>query len=191
MLGLVPYANTIAAVRASLVEVFTELDRWFERPAEVRSFGPASGGWTIDQVLEHISLTNHFLMLTLRKSVETALRRAATGEPIPPGESDLQRLKAIGLRGSFHWVRPEHMEPTGRATSGEVRSILRGQVDECLALLERMNHGEGGLCHLRMSVNELGRVDLYQWLYFLAQHARRHVQQLVSTEQEFPATPRA
>jgi hypothetical protein len=185
-----PYAKTIAIVRASLVEVFTEVDRWFERPADLRTFPPVSGGWTIDQVLEHISLTNHFLMLTLRKSVETALRRAASGEPLPAGESDLERLKAIGQRGSFHWVRPEHMEPTGRATSGEVRTILRRQVEECLALVERMNHGEGGLCRLRMSVNRLGRVDLYQWLYFLAQHARRHVQQMVSIEQELSSRPR-
>jgi hypothetical protein len=29
-----------------------------------------------------------------------------------------------------------------------------------------------------MSVNDLGQIDLYQWLYFLAQHGRRHVQQL-------------
>jgi hypothetical protein len=36
-----------------------------------------------------------------------------------------------------------------------------------------------------MSVNALGRIDLYQWLYFLAQHARRHLQQMASIEEEF------
>ena len=185
-----PYSKTIAIVRAGLIEVFTEIDRWFERAADVRGFPPASGGWTIDQVLEHVSLTNHFLMLTLRKAVETALRRAAGGEPIPEGESDLLRLEAIGQRGSFRWVHPEHMEPTGHTTSEEVRTSLRRQVEECVALVERMNHGEGALCRLGMSVNRLGRVDLYQWLYFLAQHARRHLDQMVSIEQEFSATPR-
>jgi hypothetical protein len=29
-----------------------------------------------------------------------------------------------------------------------------------------------------MSVNELGRIDLYQWIYFIAQHATRHVAQM-------------
>ncbi|MBI2833042.1 MAG: DinB family protein [Acidobacteria bacterium] len=188
---LTAHAGTVAIVRASLAEVFAEVDAWFERPADVRGFRPVSGGWTIDQVLEHISLTNHFLMLTLRKAVEKALGRAARGEPVPAGESDLQRLQAIGQRGSFPWVRPAHMEPTGRTTSGEVRTTLRRQVEECMSLLERMNHGEGALCRLHMSVNRLGTVDLYQWLYFLAQHARRHLQQMAAIEQELSSSSRA
>jgi hypothetical protein len=89
------HARTVATVRTSLIEVFAEVDGWFERPVDERVFRPASQGWTIDQVLEHISLTNHFLMLTLRKSVEKAVRRAALGQPIPAGDSDLQRLEAI------------------------------------------------------------------------------------------------
>ena len=110
-----------------MIEVFADADGWFERPVDERAFRPASQGWTIDQVLEHISLTNHFLMLTLRKSVEKAVCRAALGQPIPAGDSDLQRLEAIGQRGSFPWMRPEHMEPSGRTTPVEVRAILRRQ----------------------------------------------------------------
>ena len=86
------HARTVAIVRASLREVFAQVDDWFERPADERAFRPASRGWTIDQVLEHISLTNHFLMLTLRKAVEKAVYRAANGEAIPAGESNLERL---------------------------------------------------------------------------------------------------
>ena len=37
---------------------------------------------------------------------------------------------------------------------------MRRQREECLALLERLNQGEGALCQLRMSVNALGRIDL-------------------------------
>lgn len=77
------------------------------------------------------------------------------------------------------------MEPTGRPATVEVRARLRQQREECLALLERLNRGEGALCQLRMSVDALGRIDLYQWLYFLAQHARRHLQQMASIEDEF------
>jgi hypothetical protein len=36
-----------------------------------------------------------------------------------------------------------------------------------------------------MPVNALGRIDLYQWLFFIVQHARRHLQQMASTEAEF------
>lgn len=179
------HARTVAIVRTSLTEVFADVDGWFERPADERAFRPTSQGWTINQVLEHVSLTNHFLMLTLRKSVDKAVRRAELGQQIPLGESDLQRLEAIGQRGSFPWVRPEHMEPGGRTTLAEVRSLLHRQRDECLAFLDQMKQGEGALCQLRMSVNGLGRIDLYQWLYFLTQHARRHLQQMASIEDEF------
>jgi hypothetical protein len=185
------HATTIATVRATLDEVFAQVDGWFDRPAQERAFRPETGRWTIDEVLEHISLTNHFLMVTLRKSVETAVRRAASGELIPDGESDLQRLEPIGRRGSFPWARPDHMEPGGALPAGQVRATLQRQVEECLALLERMTRGEGALCHLRMSVNALGRIDLYQWLYFLAQHARRHLQHMASIEDEFSAQHRA
>ena len=35
-----------------------------------------------------------------------------------------------------------------------------------------------------MTVNGLGKIDLYQWLYFIAQHARRHLQQLAALDDE-------
>ena len=77
------------------------------------------------------------------------------------------------------------MEPTGVPSPAEVRARLRGQVVECLDLLGQLGQGEGALCRVRMSVNGLGKIDLYQWLYFLAQHARRHLQQMQAVAQEF------
>jgi hypothetical protein len=40
-----------------------------------------------------------------------------------------------------------------------------------------------------MSVNDLGKIDLYQWLYFLAQHARRHVQQMQEVARQAGSSP--
>jgi len=39
-----------------------------------------------------------------------------------------------------------------------------------------MRQGEGRLCNFNMSVNSLGRLDMYQWLFFLAQHCRWHLE---------------
>ena len=36
-----------------------------------------------------------------------------------------------------------------------------------------------------MTVNDLGKIDVYQYLYFLAQHAKRHVGQMEKVEAEF------
>jgi hypothetical protein len=179
----ISHERTIHTVRDALCSIFAQVDAWFDRDEALRRFKPASGGWSVDQVLEHLTLTNHFLMLTLRKWAGIAEQRRRRGDPIPDGESDLQRLLIIGERGSFGWVRPEHMEPTGQASSVEVRATLRRQLGECLILLERI--GVGALCRVTMTVNHLGKIDLYQWLYFLAQHARRHLQQLAGIEAEF------
>lgn len=179
------HERTIRTVNEALCSVFAEVNLWFDREEALRQFKPTSGGWSVNQVLEHITLTNHFLMLTLRKWVGIAEQRARRGDPLPEGESDLERLLVIGERGSFGWVRPEHMEPTGQPSSAEVRNRLRQQLGECLILLERLRGGSGALCRVTMTVNNLGKIDLYQWLFFLAQHARRHLQQIAAIEAEF------
>lgn len=179
------YVQTISAVREHLTVTFAEVDRWFDEPESLCRFRPAGGSWTIDEVLEHISLTNHFLMLTLRKWVATALKRAKRGAASDGRASDLSRLDTIGRRGSFRWAHPAHMEPSGEASAIEVREILRQQAAECLKLLDAMPRGEGSLCKIRMTVNDLGKVDLYQWLYFIARHAERHVQQMDSIRRAY------
>jgi hypothetical protein len=177
-----PYRETIATVRDTLTSVFAEVDAWFDRPEEVRAFRPPNGGWTIDEVLEHVTLTNHYLLLVIRKSTGKALARAARQGQVVEGESDLRLLDPIGERGSFAWSRPDHMVPTGRRSSDEVRSLMRGQVRECLDLLGRLGDGKGSLHRVRMSVNECGRLDVYQWLQFLALHARRNLAQMAANE---------
>jgi hypothetical protein len=82
-----------------------------------------------------------------------------------------------GGKGSFPWIRPEHMEAKGRAIS-EVLNTIKLQEKQCAALLQRLKKWRGALFKVTMSVNALGRIDLYQWIYFIAQHARRHLAQM-------------
>ncbi len=167
--------------RAELDTTFYKLDQWFDRPLELLHFQPDKG-WTIAQVLEHIHLTNHFLLLTLSKQATRAVERANRGDTIPQEPSDLEALNEIGIRGSFNWERPEHMEPTGDGSLSEIRQRLREQKETCLKLLERLDNGVGRLVEITMSVNQLGKIDLKQWAYFLVQHARRHLDQLAEIE---------
>jgi hypothetical protein len=123
-------------------------------------------------------------MIVIRNSARTALKRAAAGAAIAEGESDLDLLEPIGQRGAFTWSRPEHMIPTGAVPSHEVRARMREQMRECLEILEQLSGGEGSLHRVRMSVNQSGKLDIYQWLYFLAQHAKRHIDQMKENEVE-------
>lgn len=167
---------TIATVRFTLDETFARLDTWCTSAQELLFRRPSyPGAWTVAEHLEHVSLVNHFLLLTIGKGVATAVSRART-QPVPAGETELSPLSPIADPGAFPWEPPDHMLPTGAMAIPEVRDRLDAQHRECHALLQRMPEGEGALCCFSMSVYRLGRIDMYQWLYFLAQHGRWHLE---------------
>ncbi len=171
----------IKEVRTNLEETFAAIDRWFEEPQPVRDFRPATGKWTAGEVLEHIGLTNHYLLLLIEKGAQKALSRAKTEdlqEAVQQYEFQRDKLTEVGLHRSFAWIRPEHMEPRGEKNQAEVRSWLGEQLSQCLDVLDRLKNGEGVLCKTTMTVNNLGKIDVYEYLYFLAQHGRRHLTQM-------------
>ena len=174
------FSQTINTVRAALTEIFDELDMWFDIPLDVRAFKPAPDEWSIDENLEHITLTSHFLMKVIRKGIERSLIRAQS-RAIEGTESDLERMADVGIADSFVWHRPEHMIPTGAKPMNEIRHMMRQQQRECLEFLDNMPNGEGSLYQVRMSVKNLGKIDMYQWLYFVALHAKRHITQIERT----------
>jgi hypothetical protein len=167
------YEKTVQRVQQALVTTFDQLDTYFEVDADLRQVHPAENEWCIDEILEHITLTSHFLMITLKQSLDKVLRRAET-QAIMDGESDLTRIDRIGDPDAFAWIRPEHMEPTRAVSSEEVRHRMNAQKEEYLAILAQIQHGEGSLHQVRMSVQALGKLDMYEWMYFLIQHAYRH-----------------
>lgn len=73
-----PYLLTIQRVHADLNAIFDRIDTYFDLDDAVRQFRPAINEWSINEILEHITLTNHFLMLTLRASRDTVLKRSKT-----------------------------------------------------------------------------------------------------------------
>jgi len=180
----------IEQVRATLHASFDEIDHWFEKEPGLRAYRPSSGGWTIDEILEHIGLTSHFLLIIIDKGVQKAQKRSAAEDFA--GEAlqyipQLDRLSEVGIHRSFPWIRPEHMEPHGRRSSAEVRKQLSDQLHRCFEHLNAIPNGEGVLVRTTMTVNELGKLDVYEYIFFLAQHARRHVAQMQRNETEFRA----
>ena len=60
-------------------------------------FRPAADEWSIDENLEHITLTSHFLLKVIRKGVDRSLKRAKL-YPIAASKSDLERMADVGHR---------------------------------------------------------------------------------------------
>ena len=171
-----PYTQTVLKVRNSINETFTEIYPWFEQSPGALGYRPTDTGWTIGEILEHITLTSHFLLIVATNGCAKALKHAQS-RAIEDSESDLTKLAVIGTRGTFPWIRPEHMEPKGKALS-EVLTTMRSQQEQCVQILEKLKNGEGSLFKVTMSVNHLGKIDLYQWIYFIGQHAKRHIGQM-------------
>lgn len=179
------YQNTIREIKQKIQETEHILALWFDEPELVRAYRPYNEGWTIDEILEHVSLTSFFLLKIIRKHVERSLKRAAAGNPITGDESNLKRLEPVGIRGSTKWVRPDHMEPTGKVNIHDVKLQIQNQFAECLSFLEQMKDGSGSLATVNMSVGNLGKMDMYQWIYFLTLHAWRHHFQMKEVREEF------
>lgn len=168
-----PYESTIKRIEIELNETFDYLDKFFDLSDETRQLRLNEKEWSISEILEHITLTSHFLMITLKQSLDKVLRRAED-LPIPDDNTGLDRIVEIGDPDAFDWIRPEHMQPTGQVSNADVRTKMKQQQAECLEILDKIRNGEGNLHRVRMSVQDLGKLNMYEWMYFLIQHAKRH-----------------
>jgi hypothetical protein len=70
-----------------------------------------------------------------------------------------------------------------------VRARLQEQLAECLVWLDQLGQGAGILYKTTMTVNDLGKIDVYEYLYFLAMHTRRHLMQMEENKRLFEAAP--
>ncbi|WP_046213543.1 DinB family protein [Paenibacillus wulumuqiensis] len=182
--------QTIDRINRELSQTLLEYNTWFNEEIHVLQFKPHTG-WSIEQILEHVTLTNHFLLILIRKGTSKAIelsRKTDLEEALKSYTPNLDQLDAIAQHQSFPWIRPEHMEPPGEMPLPEVKTLLAHQFDECKLALREMSHGEGILYQTTMTVNQLGKIDVYQYIYFLCQHAKRHLTQMQKVKEEYNRT---
>ncbi|GAA4035498.1 hypothetical protein GCM10022409_20240 [Hymenobacter glaciei] len=185
--------DVIAEINQKLETAFAQLDDWFAAPEAIRRYHPADGGWTIDEILEHVALTNHYLLILIEKGAAKALKNAHgldLATELDARQSARVRLDEISQPGAFKWMRPDHMAPHGLKSGPEVAATLRQQLHQCQAVLSRLPNGEGVLCRTTMTVNELGKMDVYDFVYFLGKHAERHLAQIAGVATEYQAQSR-
>jgi hypothetical protein len=180
--------TVINIIDAELTQTFDEMFKWFNIDKELMHYAPNNKGWSIRKILEHVSLTNHYLLMLISKGTKKALERSRKEDYsgiLVDYDLDWQRMKVIGQHNSFEWSRPGHMEPRGRMSPNEIRHELELQLHQCRTHLLKLQHGEGVLYKIMMSVNNLGKIDVYHYIYFLVQHAKRHITQMERVEIEF------
>jgi len=178
----------IQEIQVHLISTQSRIFTWFDEPKSIKDYRPNDKGWTISEILEHIALTSHFLLILIDKGTNKALRnvRNLSLEDLTDSfEYDLTKIHEIGVHKSFGWVRPEHMEPQCKRTELEIKDDMISQLNRCLNQLDKLKNGEGLLYSTTMSVNDLGKINVYEYIYFLSKHAERHIRQMEENKQEF------
>lgn len=178
----------IQNIQTHLIITHSKVLDWFEEDLHLRKFRPKDAGWTINEVLEHIALTSRYLMILIDKGADKALRNIhelSLEELKSNFDYDLASIEEIGIHKSFEWIRPEHMEPSGKKSDLEVKDELISQIQRCLNHLDQLKNGEGLLYKTTMTVNELGKINVYEYIYFLSKHAERHLHQMIENKKEY------
>lgn len=177
----------IQEIKIHLIETHNQILKWFNESDDIRDYRPIDNGWTISEILEHIGLTSHFLLILIDKGSDKAIRNIK-GESIKEllisEEFNLERIERIGMHKSFDWIRPKHMEPTGQKSDLDLKNQLISQLNRCLSQLELLKSGEGLRYKTTMTVDGLGKINVYEYIYFLSQHAKRHIQQMQENKLE-------
>lgn len=178
----------IQAIQIHLLSTHASILEWFKETDQVKSYRPADGGWTIKEILEHIALTSRYLMILIEKGSEKAIKNVqdkVLSDLLVSYNYDLSKVDDIGVHKSFNWIRPEHMEPTNTKSEFEIIDELISHIRLCLMQLNKLNNGEGLLYETTMTVNDLGKLNVYEYIYFLSKHAERHIQQMDENKREY------
>lgn len=173
------WSAALAAQRSRLARGAEALALWLALEDPWWSQRPAPGAWSAAEVLEHVTLTQHYLLLLTEKLARRGLARAARGVAPPPTPTSTAVLDALASR-DFRWEHPEHMAPGGAATRAELGARLREETRRALELFELTPRGAGALADARMGAID-ARLDVYGFLHLYTLHAERHLAQLERT----------
>ncbi len=172
---LAEYAD---ATRAALLGVARAI------PAGRFTERPAIGRWSAAELLEHLARVESGCARVIAKRAAGA-RDAGVGAE----REESSMLGALDGRGvtdrSRKLTAPEIVAPAGGFTRQGAFDALTASRTE----LERAIAGADGLAlgEVRHTHVVLGELDLYQWILFVAQHERRHLQQLEEIAEQLRA----
>ncbi len=163
------HAQAIELLESNLVETLTLIAGI---PAAERSKQPPSGGWSIDQIIDHLAVVE---VRTGRLITRHLTRQSATEDELAAtiGAEDRMRQR---LRDSTPQIAPAMVQPEGRWGSSDatVAAFEAGRRET----IEFARTTPVPLIDYVAPHPRLGPLTGLQWLLFLAEHTNRHLQQI-------------
>ena len=144
-------------------------------PERLRGEKPSPTRWSVNEVLEHLSIVETRFSKALGDSIAAA-RQAGLGpeqgERVPLPE----KTETILIDRSNPRTAPEAAQPTGTLDSGVAWSALE-RADQ---LVRRTLTAADGLALSQVTYAHpfFGPLTAYQWVELLAGHRRRHAEQI-------------
>ncbi len=76
---MTPHESTTLA---EIEDAVTRVLPWFDSKPELASWVPPTNGWSITEILDHIVLTSHYLLLLIEKGTRKSLAAKAKGDRV-------------------------------------------------------------------------------------------------------------
>jgi len=154
-------------------------------PEELREARPSEASWSAAEVLEHlVRVEKGIAKLVALKVGELQ----ATGEPPreEPGMVAIDTTRFGMLANRAQRIdAPERVVPDGEMSADAARAALM----ETRGILLDQLHAGDGLAYSRVLHPHpvFGSLDLYEWVYFIGAHERRHAEQVRELAAHFAA----
>lgn len=144
-------------------------------------FKPAPDRWSIEEIVEHITLAEGFLLANTQDKIMKA--------PAGAADRDIVKIDAMVLEmvpdRSHKAQAPGPMVPTGSWTGAEAIDHFLSLRDNTIKFLETT---QGLRDHVVTSPPLNQPMDAYEWILFIGAHSERHTKQIleVKADPNFP-----
>jgi uncharacterized damage-inducible protein DinB len=138
------------------------------------NFKPAGGGWSIENVLEHLALVEEPLVRLITSLTDKAA--AAAGPNVPVHSFEVSLEPYLERSRTEKYVTRDKFEPSGDVRAADSLKVLRNVQTEVLNLRPRLQSVDPRL--VRFPHWLFGPLDLAQWLAFVGVHEERHLGQI-------------
>ena len=168
------WRDALAALRTRVAQTVLPLT-----PA-VRSRTPASGGWSVDQIIEHLAITNALYAASMRSAMASAHGASSgNGEWTPSWIGGMLR-NSVAPSAQRKLKSPRRSKPGPQPSPLVLERFVEG-IDELVALAEQAEALD--LKRVRFASPLLGiiRLNLGDGFAICVAHVERHANQIART----------
>jgi len=174
--------NVVRKIERELIRSVSRIDAWFDMDSSLLDHRSATTTKTVTELLAQAMLTNRFIIQILDEGHTKNIKGNLNGIPVAEYCAKIQELEDVNSSPVDFDFTPSLQDGIGLK---EIRYEIREQLHRCLIHIENLFDAEIEPFETNLSIGELGKLDAYQCIYFLALHVRRYLEQLENTLSDY------